>query len=509
MATTNIMPIYDFGGLEEYVTHGTGDVAKEHREQGTDRVVYRISSDTPENLPRYARRMCKKKNRTVEGQHVRISFSKEDLDPNDPNAPETAAGLAYDIISEQFPNALCDIVIHDDGKGGNLHAHCLVVNQDEVTGRALRNTSHKHVSLAADRVCKRNGYSVVGEHASRTWEQTCSNGKLSSFEMQLGDTINECLQQANSVDEFKTLLIENGVELRENKNGWSYSMLDTTDPNKERRRRRKASSLCSDFTRNEVERRFNEQVYPLSPELQEYEDKLHDEQASKRSKTLSKSEEYTPNERDERTLKVDAYETRMDACAIASHASKNKQPNLYQEMRERIDKNGADAFRKEMEQMQRETERAEKAFHRAKEQGRKVNASRANVVQHAAQTVMRDATKKGDTAAIIVSILLMMWAERERQIQRIRQEMQKRHLYDKRAEMWTAEKRSRAAETVMKQYTQDVKRDKQLKIEVAQQTPQTQQQTSRGMQSAFSAPRQREHTATMAPGGGLSHDRSL
>ena len=458
MATTDIRPIYSHAGFEEYASEGFG--RNKH-----DRVVYRICDGDPKELVEFAHNVCVANGREVESWHLRIAFSHEDLDPNDPNAPEIAAGLAYDIAKELFPNSKCDVVIHNDGRGECVHAHVLIVNQDELTGKALQDTRWFRVRNVADNVCARHGYSVIGRGVSHSWQKTLESGKLTEFEKVLGNTVDDCIRRATNTDEFKQLLEERGVHIHESKKdgtvGWTYRMMDeTTD--KPRKRRRQAAKLCHAFTREEVERHFEDMKKSRFERFQGRDVSRYVIQDAEHEQRLTDPEDFTPVSDEPEPLEVDPFSTRMDAVVLTQHAVRKGNNNLYDEMRERLNRDGVSQFKRDMERMQQETDKAREAFHREKAKGRKVDDSNDNVLAHAATNVMRTATKNGSTSALVVALLLLMWSERERQLQRMREIMQRETEYEKRSVMWSCEKREHAAKTVLEQYQEDVRKGKAL-----------------------------------------------
>ena len=59
---------------------------------------------------------------------------------------------------------------------------------------------------------------------------------------------------SKDTEEFERTLKTQGVEIKESKGGWSYYMMDETGG----KRRRKASNLADDLTKESIEERFRE-----------------------------------------------------------------------------------------------------------------------------------------------------------------------------------------------------------------------------------------------------------
>lgn len=91
------------------------------------------------------------------------SFSKDELDPNDPSTHQIIADAAYALAKEVAPNSPCDVVVHLDSDGGNPHAHVTIANVDLVTGKAARKDGLQHWILkrANDKVMREMGLRVL------------------------------------------------------------------------------------------------------------------------------------------------------------------------------------------------------------------------------------------------------------------------------------------------------------------------------------------------------------
>ena len=88
----------------------------------------------------------------VQAYHGIISFGQDELDPDDPEAWETALRIARATVEEVFPTRQAMLVLQNDGAGGCLHVHISVNSVDEKTGRSIDSglTTHTYREQQAD-----------------------------------------------------------------------------------------------------------------------------------------------------------------------------------------------------------------------------------------------------------------------------------------------------------------------------------------------------------------------
>lgn len=102
-----------------------------------------------------------KKNKSVEMYRYKLSWSKEELDPDKEEDIEKAGELARQFYQKVNKNdhRLAYIAIQTDGTGGNIHAHIDVQNQDYITGKCIRGDQKnaKDLQRYTDEVLHENG----------------------------------------------------------------------------------------------------------------------------------------------------------------------------------------------------------------------------------------------------------------------------------------------------------------------------------------------------------------
>lgn len=413
MATTNIRGAADAAASIEYVTLGRGEKRRRHLEEGTTRDVYRVCDMDDADFVSYAQQMAHANSRKWQLYELRVSFDTDELDPNNPEDHRRCAEMSYQIAERLYPGCKKNVYVHIDGEGGKVHSHVEVVNHDPITSHAITSkTSHRHVAAVADAVCKDNGLSAMG-NVEETWVETCKQGELSAFEQELGNKIYSCLQSSSSTAEFKRMLEAEGIELHEtvkavksadgeiNVYGWSYSMIDRTGSRK-RRRRRKASNLSGEFTRENVMTRFGELDEEEKTSAQA---KVRERARSKRFRNDLANEQ--PDERlmcDESELKVDTVETVANFAELTNYCRFSRENReFYKELEERLGKNGTGRLLHDIELMDAELERAKR---RVKEDA----AERAQLRKHPEAVAYKAAANaaKRDDGAVAVALLLML-----------------------------------------------------------------------------------------------------
>lgn len=93
--------------------------------------------------------------RRHEAYTVMMSFSKDEIDPNNPEDVEKAQHIINDSISSAYPNRSAVVALQSDGKGGCLHGHVLLNNVDS-EGKAISN-GWKHMKSYVDEATVKHG----------------------------------------------------------------------------------------------------------------------------------------------------------------------------------------------------------------------------------------------------------------------------------------------------------------------------------------------------------------
>ncbi|GEE02254.1 hypothetical protein nbrc107696_27000 [Gordonia spumicola] len=189
--------------------------------------------------------------RKIQAYSYTQNFHPDEFDVNNPDHVKRVNELGR-MLAEDMHSADYLVVTHTDSKGGHLHNHIYVVNDDLLTGGSLqRNTSWRHgVWQTNDAVMLREGCRVQASpmEAKQTWSQRRETFKAGGFEQTLGDKVAAALRDPRSVDRehFEVVLAEHDVKLAiTGRDGWSYKMRRADNG---KLGRKKASGLAPDFT---------------------------------------------------------------------------------------------------------------------------------------------------------------------------------------------------------------------------------------------------------------------
>lgn len=447
------------------------------------------------------------KGRKVEALSIVQSFSPDELDRRSADDVRACHFAGQLLAEELYPGVPVLVVTHTDGDGGCLHNHLLVVN-DGADGRALsaRLRSHRTVSRANDAVMRSLSLSVIGDEAE-TWAQKRESIPEGAFERELGDAVCAALSEGGvySVGTFRDALARHGVHLEEvplkergadgRKRvvtdgagrpvvaGWRYAKRYSGDEGTPRKamRRRRASNLCAEFTRESILEAFEAELARISEKrrgtapvrLQQgtYDRKESDQMKQGTTKRLTARRQEQPAEPTmlkearepgetwpdgEDMPPLDRKAVMDDLVALQGHpgylATARQEAPAWKGEAESIHPKGSPtyspaAFDAQLRQLhtlaQREVESAREKFRGDKEE-RDALASQGRTVQEWALGHMA-----GRYHGSLVGILALVMQARLQLCREERKRDSRKALYRSRAAMWDAEKRARAIEQAM------------------------------------------------------------
>ncbi|MCC9192734.1 relaxase/mobilization nuclease domain-containing protein [Arthrobacter sp. zg-Y916] len=258
MSTINVRSSRDAAGAVNYVLYGN---SKERRAElittgQTRAAAFAISvagdhSASPAAFIERTEMLAAVHGRKVELQSYVLAFSPDEFDVTDPDDLERIRDVAVVLIGRMH-SADYLIVVHADSAGHHGHAHILVANHDNLTGKSLqRYTSWKHgLRQLNDDLMRDEGLRVLPdpEQPKPDWELRREAFTSGGFEQSLGDKVYMALSDSRSVDQqaYERVLAEHGITLAvTHRDGWSYKMR-RSDNNK--LGRKKASALTPEFT---------------------------------------------------------------------------------------------------------------------------------------------------------------------------------------------------------------------------------------------------------------------
>lgn len=274
MSTTHVQSLPNVRGRMSYTEFGEGKRRREHLENGTDRIAAQMGdAASREDFIVYCEgQKHRHPNAVNEGYEVRISWATDELDPSRQDDIQRGMEYAYTLCHELAPDSMCWVTMHVDGEGGCVHAHATIANHDARSGQVINKEDTSlyapRVQAVNDRLSRENGFQVLGaDKEMSTWAQRRDTFGYDSFDRHLGDKVAYARDRSDTVDEFKRNLELEGVTLKETvktdkktgevTTGWSYKAVDEWGP-KRRSRKRRASNLADDLTKEGVEAYFEE-----------------------------------------------------------------------------------------------------------------------------------------------------------------------------------------------------------------------------------------------------------
>lgn len=265
--------------LAYYLVYGNGSLRAEHLARGTNRLaVSYCDADSIAEFVAKAGALPRRTRRKIAAFSYVQSFPADLFDVADLDDRRRVNELGYRLAKKMHPNADVWVVTHADGCGGCLHNHIIVINQDEVTGRAL--TSHrlpKFVRAAENELMHEEGLPTISfDDKALSWPERAAKLDDGTFKRVLGDRLHQCqvdalVSGATDEAELDAAFVANlagygivrDIQTREvidkktgevtEEVGVTYKMIDDITPRrdpgkKQRVRRAKASSISADFT---------------------------------------------------------------------------------------------------------------------------------------------------------------------------------------------------------------------------------------------------------------------
>lgn len=276
MSTINVQSSKDAAASVAYVLYGND---KRFRERLCSRGQTRAAalalsmqngSTSPAEFVERAQRLAKAMGRTNELYSYVLAFHPDEFDVTRRADMVRIRDIAVKLAGRMH-SADYLVVVHADSAGGHGHAHILVMNHDNLTGKSLqRFTSWKRgLHQLNDELMREAGLRVLPDPAQPKpgWEQRREAFAAGGFEQTLGDAVFTALNDARAVDQvaFERLLGDHGVTLAvTNRDGWSFKMRRADNG---RIGRKKASALTPEFTAEAATEIFRQRAAGITPAL--------------------------------------------------------------------------------------------------------------------------------------------------------------------------------------------------------------------------------------------------
>lgn len=254
MSTVNVQPTTSARSAVAYALYGTsGDRYQKFDDEDNDTRTEWLtcSMGGAKEIVARAEQVSAAFHRRNEMYTYTQNFSPEEFDVNNPEHIQRVHDLGVKL-AKRMNSADFLVVTHTDSAGGHLHNHIYVVNHDNLTGKALSRCRSwtRGLRQVNDQLMRDEGCQVLPDPQlpKPDWDLRRSAFAEGGFEQKLGDKVMEALLDKRSVDResFEQVLAEHGVRLRvTDRDGWTYSMRRADNG---KWGRRKASSLCDEFT---------------------------------------------------------------------------------------------------------------------------------------------------------------------------------------------------------------------------------------------------------------------
>jgi hypothetical protein len=266
MSAINVRSSRNAAGSVEYILYGASKtqrqelIAAGQTRAAATAISIADGGGTPAEFIDCAQDLARRYGRKVQLYSYVLAFHPDEFDVTSQEDLENVRDVAVELV-ERMHSADYLIAVHADAAGGHAHAHILVVNHDNLTGKSLqRYTSWKHgLHQLNDELMRDLGLAVLPDpkEPKPSWELRREAFTSGGFEQVLGDKIYLALADPRSVDReaFTEVLAEHGVALAITKrDGFSYKMRRADNG---KLGRKKASTLTPEFTAEGVQQIFD------------------------------------------------------------------------------------------------------------------------------------------------------------------------------------------------------------------------------------------------------------
>ena len=202
-----------------------------------------------------------------------FSFSKNELDPDDPRSVDKAVAIVSEIMENLCKNRQWVLVVHKDGKSGLIHVHCITnALHNDLKAAHGRETSYSVIRSVADKTLQKHGIDVdLGEnHTKRDKklqrrEHTKQKDKFSWTEY-METMIDKAIDKTTKKSDLDKNLKEVGIGIVEkNRSGWTYR-LEKCPETKFEGKTMVYSKFKKDFSNKNINKRVDENYEKLREE---------------------------------------------------------------------------------------------------------------------------------------------------------------------------------------------------------------------------------------------------
>ena len=292
------------------------------------------------------------------------------------------------------------------------------------------------------------------------WEQKRETFQPGSFDRRLGDKVADARDRSSTLDEFRRNLESSGVTLKETAKtdrrtgevttGWSYKAVDEWGP-KRRTRKRRASNLADDLTREGIEAYF---------EAKQRELEAPEQDAAAPEVTPDVPETAEPAVQPSADSAIDVYDlgrayvSEMASDLQRAHIHRSREegkPFMDERYRQIVEAHNHPD--EQLAKLREDVDAARREFHASKEARDTLQSPCPGLLagMHVFAKAGRNARDPvsrmmADMTAMMLHMMIQEALAEERRRQR---EEAERRVYESRRSMWDAEKRLKAAEKAL------------------------------------------------------------
>ncbi len=207
-----------------------------------------------------------------------FKFTLSHTDSSDPNkafhliqsfapgevSPEEAHQIGQELADRLLQGKYSYIVAtHTDH--GHIHNHIIFCAADNIDYQKYHDckSSYWNIRRINDELCEEHNLSVIREnqHKSKSYKEWKADKNGTSWKSQLKKDINETIRQAHTYEEFLSLMMQKGYEIKDAEIGsGAHKYIGFRAPGQERWIRGRAKSLGAEYTKERIKERIEEKA---------------------------------------------------------------------------------------------------------------------------------------------------------------------------------------------------------------------------------------------------------
>lgn len=168
------------------------------------------------------------------------SFSKNELDPENPADIEKASLIQQKLLQKRYPNRQAVIFVQTDGKSGLVHTHTIIndVEMDNYKGCDKEQYHFEHVKKWTNEVAKK--YIDLDSGKGKTEDKTTQTERAKReqgvyvWKDDLKNRVHDAMLEAESEQDFEDKLPQHGVNFEKKSSkkygvGYTYELVDLSN----------------------------------------------------------------------------------------------------------------------------------------------------------------------------------------------------------------------------------------------------------------------------------------